>query len=217
MCDDRERLIGYLYDECDASERRLIDQHLQECADCRAEVHALRSVRSDLLAWDVRGEPDVWRPVAATPVSWWQQVPAWAMAAAAGLVLAAGVTGGIAARALSASPAPEPMVRQTAPEPVPVRVSAGAGAEELAAIEQRLLTLVRAEMARRGPVASPQLTAVSSVDPGQVRDLADQSDQMLFLINTLYSDLLRTTDQTDAKIRSLQLTVDSLAAGTPGR
>ena len=46
MCDDRERLIGYLYDECDAVERRTIDAHLQECADCRAEYHDAPSLWS---------------------------------------------------------------------------------------------------------------------------------------------------------------------------
>jgi hypothetical protein len=28
MCDERERLIGYLYEECDAEERRQVETHL---------------------------------------------------------------------------------------------------------------------------------------------------------------------------------------------
>ena len=216
MCDDRERLIGYLYDECDAVERRTIDAHLQECADCRAEMHVLRSVRSDLLAWEVRGEPDVWRPAASAPAAWWQQVPRWAMAAAAGFVVLAGLTGGVAARAMAPAAAAAPQALQTAPTLAPVASSAA----DLAALEQRLLTLIKAEMDRRGEPAAPRLTQVSAVEPRQLRDLASQNEQMFELITTLYSDLLRTSAQTDAKIKSLTLTVDSLAAaaaGNPGR
>ena len=53
MCDERERLIGYVYDECEAAERRAVESHLEECVDCRQEIAALRSVRQDLLAWAV--------------------------------------------------------------------------------------------------------------------------------------------------------------------
>ena len=28
MCDDRERLIGYVYEECDPAERREIEAHV---------------------------------------------------------------------------------------------------------------------------------------------------------------------------------------------
>ena len=49
MCDDRERLIGYVYDECDAGERRTIEAHLESCEACREEIAGLRGVRTDLL------------------------------------------------------------------------------------------------------------------------------------------------------------------------
>ena len=50
MCNEREKLIGYLYDEGDSSERDAVRQHLETCAECRSEIGSLRSVREDLVA-----------------------------------------------------------------------------------------------------------------------------------------------------------------------
>ena len=66
MCEDRERLIGYVFDECDPVERRTIDAHLAECLGCRDEVRALRGTRQDLLAWDVPEPGPLWRPSPVT-------------------------------------------------------------------------------------------------------------------------------------------------------
>ena len=33
MCNEREKLIGYLYDECDSSEREAFRRHLETCAE----------------------------------------------------------------------------------------------------------------------------------------------------------------------------------------
>ena len=46
MCDERERLIGYVYDDCDLEEKRLIEGHLAGCEICRDEISGLRSVRA---------------------------------------------------------------------------------------------------------------------------------------------------------------------------
>jgi len=87
MCNQRDRLIGYVYDECNASERDEVQRHLETCGECRAEIAGLRSVREDLLAWDVPDHESVWRPFAPAPAPrWWVQVPGWAMAAAASIV-----------------------------------------------------------------------------------------------------------------------------------
>jgi len=94
MCDERERLIGYLYEECDAEERRQVETHLESCPTCRAEIGGLQSVRTDLLAWNVPEHSPVWRPMpagVAPPVVWWRQTPGWALAAAATGVLLAPV------------------------------------------------------------------------------------------------------------------------------
>ena len=101
MCDERERLIGYVYDECDPAERREIAQHLEECSTCRTEIGDLRGVRQDLLAWEVEGGPAVWRPFVAPVVQpWYRQVPAWAMAAAATLMFLIGAAGGFVTQSL---------------------------------------------------------------------------------------------------------------------
>ena len=69
MCDDRERLIGYVYDECEADERQRNEQHLAGCLSCRQEIAGLRAVREDLLAWDVPSHASIWRPVTTERVS----------------------------------------------------------------------------------------------------------------------------------------------------
>ena len=84
MCNERERLIGYLYDECDSSERAAVQQHLETCAECRDEIASLRSVREDVAVWEVPEHGSVWQPFApAQPPRWWHHMPQWALAAAA--------------------------------------------------------------------------------------------------------------------------------------
>lgn len=150
MCDQREQLIGYLYDECTPDERRAVEAHLNECHVCRAEVGGLRDVRQDLLAWDVPTQDSVWRPFAAprvTPVAW-RAVPAWAMAAAATLVFAAGAAGGAASRLLW----PAAAVAQAAPPSAPVVLTPASltiSQQDLNSLKAAILTQVRAEMDQR--------------------------------------------------------------------
>jgi hypothetical protein len=148
MCNDREKLIAYLYDEASASERRQADAHLAECAECRDELRGLRSVRQDLLAWDVPDHESVWKPF-VTPAAtvWWKQVPAWGLAAAATLVFGLGMAGGFAARALAA--APIATQAQVTPQPAPVPTAAAvpqtvaATPEQVRALEERLASIER--------------------------------------------------------------------------
>ena len=142
MCDERERLIGFVYEECDASERELIEAHLDSCSTCRTEISALRDVRQDLLAWRVPAHEPIWRPlpVAAAPVvPWWRQVPAWALAAAASVMFLSGLAGGALATA---------WLPRTAPDAA--RPSASAAAvvtpAELTQAEQRIIQLMRREL-----------------------------------------------------------------------
>ena len=100
-CDDKQTLIAYMYDEVDAATRAHVDAHLASCAQCAAEVRALSDVRLELSQW---APPDAElgfaivrtseQPAAHVlrPARWWQTVPAWAQAAAAILVLAAGAS-----------------------------------------------------------------------------------------------------------------------------
>jgi BMFP domain-containing protein YqiC len=105
MCDEKELLVGYVYDDMPDGDRVAFEAHLRGCADCRIEVKALRGVRGDLAVWAppepdfgfrvVRGgrnaaEHDVPRAIAPSVPSWrayW--TPAAGLAAAAVLVLAA--------------------------------------------------------------------------------------------------------------------------------
>ena len=99
MC-EKDLLVSYLYDDLGDAERAKFDTHLRDCAECRAELNALRGVRADLISWSppqpdfgfrmVR-EPKIPTVVAMTPrpplrARW---LPAAGLAAAAVLVLAA--------------------------------------------------------------------------------------------------------------------------------
>lgn len=106
-CDDKATLVAYLYGEVEPAERDRVDAHLATCEACAAEVRALGDVRFGLAGW---APPDaelgfaIVRNAARNadraseappakvlrPARWWSTVPAWAQAAAAVLVLAAG-------------------------------------------------------------------------------------------------------------------------------
>jgi hypothetical protein len=90
-CDDKQRLVAFLYGEASEREHAEIEAHLTGCATCAEEVDELRAVREDLAAWQ---PPDadlgfrIVREGVTASRRWWQ-VPAWApMAMAAGLLLA---------------------------------------------------------------------------------------------------------------------------------
>ena len=93
MCNN-ELLLGYLYDELSPSERETFTEHLTSCTECRDEVVGLRGTRTHLLSW-APPEPDLGFEMvrgpraAAAPVRWWGLSPAWGMAAAAMLTVAA--------------------------------------------------------------------------------------------------------------------------------
>lgn len=89
---DKELLVGYLYDELTSAERESFEAHVQTCQECSAEVQELRATRAQLASW-APPEPDfgfrVIRTAAAQPAPRWRSLPAWGLAAAAVLVLAA--------------------------------------------------------------------------------------------------------------------------------
>jgi anti-sigma factor RsiW len=90
-CDDKQRLVSFLYGETSDRERAEVEAHLAGCAACAEEVDELRAVRGDLAAWQPPeaelGFRIVREPVTASRRSW--AVPAWApVAMAAGVLLA---------------------------------------------------------------------------------------------------------------------------------
>lgn len=104
MCEKREQLLDYLYEEATPETRREMESHLAACDECRDEVRAFRNVREDLLAWAVPSQPSVWTPFAPVPVvPWHKQVPAWVLATAASLMLLVGGAGGFLAQNVAAS------------------------------------------------------------------------------------------------------------------
>jgi hypothetical protein len=207
MCDSKELLVGYLYDDMDAADRRAFDAHLAGCPECRGELAGLRSARGQIAAWAppqpelgfrmVRGGP----VPAPAPAPWRLRLaPAWGLAAAAALVLAAsaaianieiryapdGVTirtgWANAAAPLAAAPAAEPTVS-------PVAAVATASREEFEAVDRRLRELET--VLRQAPVAAasgPVMTDaellrrvrqyVSDAENRQQREVALQMAQM---------------------------------------
>jgi hypothetical protein len=94
MCDSKELLVSYFYDELDGREREAFKAHLASCADCRDEIAGLRTTQGHLSAW-APPEPDlgfqiVRRASAQPPAPRVRLNPLWGLAAAAVLVLAAG-------------------------------------------------------------------------------------------------------------------------------
>ena len=91
MC-DKELLVGYLYDEVDAAERRTMESHLLACAECRGELKDLRGTRTRLAAW-APPTPELEFQMVRAPEAAesrarrWSISPAWGLAAAAVLVL----------------------------------------------------------------------------------------------------------------------------------
>jgi hypothetical protein len=115
-----EMLVTYLYDDPDDTERAVFASHVATCKRCRADLAALRGVRTHLAQWEppsVMGHPFSGgspqramslqprattyqpalssQPSATAPKSpWWREVPAWAQVAAA--VVCLGVGAGLA-------------------------------------------------------------------------------------------------------------------------
>jgi putative zinc finger protein len=218
MCNERDRLISYIYDECDARERDAVREHLDTCAECRTEVAGLRSVREDLLAWDVPAHESVWRPFAPAPSrAWWREVPAWAMAAAAGLVLVAGAAGGAAVHAFM----PERTQAQGPGAPVlqqpPTKVSLTAA--DLDALERRLTSRfgdqvgavnVRLDQVSNRPV--PMNPTEQTALNKEVLDLREENSRLahvidLFMANT--SQIKNAFDLKQAQFESRLKNVDA--------
>jgi hypothetical protein len=216
MCNERERLIGYVYDEVDAAERAVIDRHVESCAECRDEIRGLRSVREDLLAWDVPEHGSVWRPFAPARLRpWWREVPAWALAAAATIMFLIGAAGGVTTRAFMDRSAV--VAAQTAPAPGPVQVMpASASAADLETVRHEISDL-RSEMDQRVRLVSthtPTVPSVSDREWQQVRAMlqsGDQRDQQVFdLARSVNADVATVKRDYEGRINALKLRLDRL-------
>jgi anti-sigma factor RsiW len=177
-CDDKATLVSYLYGEIDVDTRRAVDDHLAACVACASEVTALGDTRAELGLWvppDVELDFTIVKKstLAASnvvrPERWWQTVPAWAQAAAAILVLAAGAS----IANLQIRSGPEGLSVSTgwmrpATQPAPATAPANDGYRvELASLEQKLRDEIRA--AREQQPARGVATAASPLDDGTLR------------------------------------------------
>lgn len=168
MCDERERLIEYIYGESDSVQRREVEAHLVDCHVCRREVAGLQGVRDDLLAWEVPRHEAVWRPMAPTPpVALWQRVPAWGLVAAATAVFATGLAGGIAARGWSSPSGGTPVAVVVAQPEGGQAHTVALTAEDLQRLEARIEASVLARV--RGEVDTRLASVAATPAPGLVQ------------------------------------------------
>src|SRR3954452_10627288 len=93
MCDSKDLLVSFLYDELDGAQKQAFRTHMLSCAECRDELAELRGARRHLNLW-APPEPDLGFQIVRTapiPAPVIRRLnPVWGLAAAAVLVLAAG-------------------------------------------------------------------------------------------------------------------------------
>jgi hypothetical protein len=190
-CDDRERLVTYLYDDGSDDERAAVEAHLARCAECAAELAELRAVRASLADWQPPETALGFRITRdrreARTRSWWP-LPAWAQAAAAVLVLGAGAglanleirydNQGLTMRTgwARGSGSGEAIRSVSVTPPVTKPRTVAVTAQDLVALEDRL----RAEFVHSTPISAPMPagSGVSSHDLlQQVRALVAESEQ----------------------------------------
>lgn len=182
MCDDRERLIGYVYEECDPAERRVIDAHVASCETCRVEIDGLRAVRADLLAWDVPEHESVWRPFAQPRVvPSWRDIPAWALAAAASLMLVSGVAGGAVTELVlhRTHDAPQAVTAPPSTTSTGAVQTAGVSQTDLTEFQKRIVAMMRTELDTRDrsqgtAVRTAQVTPAAPVPADRLAQEIDQ-------------------------------------------
>ena len=195
QCGDHGALITYLYDECAPDERETIAMHLTQCVTCAGEVSGLTSTRRALAQWappaadlglEIRRkvEAELAAPSGAvlafkrpqeTAIEraqpWWKApLPAWAQAAAAIAIFAAGLSiGFMRDGSRGANPT------QTAA--VPATPPAAASKADLANLENQLRAAM-AEIPRAAatPVATPAAAHSDDALLQRVQALIEQSE-----------------------------------------
>ena len=221
MCDERERLIEFVYGEADAGARREFEQHLETCGACRGEVSAFGRVRTDLLAWDVPEHGSVWKPFApARTTPWWREVPAWAMAVAATAVFAIGAAGGAATRAVIARPgAASTQASAQIIAPAAQAVAASVSRADLDAFRAQLVDTMRTEMDSRvrlvsthAPTSSPDVDRALQLVRAQMQT-GDQRDSEIFnAVRSLNNDVVMIKANQDSRIEMMKQRIDQLQA-----
>lgn len=201
-CGNHELLVTYLYDECEPAERQSIAAHVAVCATCAEELQALGDAREHLAAWSPPALPlgfQITRAASEQPSKvvpsglgrhssqsegWWRQpLPAWAQAAAAAVIFAAGMSLGSARSA------------ETPVAPAAVAANPSAVIDSLVANMVSRDDLRRVEARLRSVESATQQVQVRRTATGTIEDQAVLAieDQAL---------LRRVTNSVDARIRS---------------
>lgn len=221
MCDERERLLDYVYDACDASERRTIEAHLEGCEDCRGEISGLRTVRLDLLAWHVPKHDSVWKPFAPARVApWYREVPAWALVAAATVMFMLGLAGGVVSRQLL--PAQSAVAKSVPPAVVATpTLPPDLTSAQITAMEQRIMKAVDSRLSqppqpvaahgRLQPVGMSRqevLSLTGNLEERQRETLRANNMRLLRDSDRMYL----TRSQFDEWVRNVRYEIQALAA-----
>jgi hypothetical protein len=204
-CDDKHRLVSYLYGESSPEESAAVQSHLAACAACAAEFAGLQDVRGHLAAWPApevdlgftltraSALPAPVSPAVSAPPRRSWALPAWAQAAAAVLVLSAGAaianleirygSDGVTLRTGWSGNAPQSAAAPAAPVPAtasaPTASSDDAWKAALAESEKRL----RAELASARTAAAAPPVGLARTGAGdetllrQVRALIEESER----------------------------------------
>jgi len=194
MCTNAELILGYVYGELPDAERRAFATHLAACGDCATEVAGLQATRGHLASW-TPPEPDFgFRIVrgnnaSAPPARRFTVAPAWGLAAAAILVLAAAAaianvevrydTNGLVVRTGWVRDVAAP---QNAGAPASDVTQASATADvwraEIDALQSRLRDLEMAAVARESsgavPASGPRMSEAEIIR--RVREIVSQSE-----------------------------------------
>jgi anti-sigma factor RsiW len=159
-CATPEALVTYLYEECDPAERTSIAAHVATCSWCADEVRALSDTRAHLASWSppalplgfqiTRTESDQPAKVLRPAVWWRQPLPAWAQAAAAVVIFAAGMS--VNAFRSSSEPLADVVQSRTPQSAAAADVTSGDDLSvtraEFARLDARLRAMERADVSR---------------------------------------------------------------------
>jgi len=195
QCGDHGALITYLYDECAPDERDTIAMHLTQCITCADEVSGLTSTRQALALWappaadlglEIRRkvQAEIAAPGAVLAFTrpqetsidrsspWWKApLPAWAQAAAAVAIFAAGLSIGFMRDGWRGPNEPQ---TTEVPATVPAAMASKA---DLANLESQLRTaMAEIPHAAATPVGTPAAAHSDDALLQRVQALIEQSE-----------------------------------------
>lgn len=216
-CGDQEALVSYLYDESTPGEREAVAAHLAHCPACAEEVEALRSTRTLLAQWrppatslgfQITAPAERPEPAVLRPAAWWRQpLPAWAQAAAAVLIFAAGMAAGMGRAAAADPDRAAPAAGNAAPAAATAAVPAAqVTREDLARLEQRLAAAeaAAARVQTRAVVgAAADEDAIVRRIQTMVNQHVEQSEARQRETVALIANIARSFDLQERQVRAL--------------